>query len=129
MLRFRALKTSIAALGLIGAVETAAAQPVAIGVERIDSERPEAWAMQYFTGITSLGGFTVPERRQAGSISFGGELVWIPAMSEARQRVGFNGTKLEDLNKAPFFARPRMTVVLPAAFAATGAWVSPVELV
>src|SRR3989441_2491348 len=128
MLRFRALKTSLAALGLIGAVETAAAQPVAIGVERVDSERPEAWATQYFTGITSLGGFTVPERRRAGSISFGGELVWIPVMSEAKRRVGFNGTKLEDLNKAPFFARPRMTVALPAAFAATVAWVPPVEM-
>lgn|SRR2546425_975105 len=127
MLRFRALKTSLAALGLIGAVETAAAQPVAIGVERIDSERPEAWAMQYFTGITSVGGFTVPERRQAGAISFGGELVWIPVMSEARRRVGFNGTKLEDLNKAPFFVRPRATVALPGALAVTIAWVPPVE--
>lgn len=127
MLRCRTLKTALAGLGLIGAVETAAAQPVVTGVEPVDSERPEAWAMQYFTGITSLGGFTVPERRRAGSILFGGELVWIPVLSEARQRVGFNGTKLEDLNKAPFFVRPRVTVVLPAAFAATIGLVPPVE--
>jgi len=123
----RTLRTAVVGLGLIGAVETAAAQTLVTGVEHVDSERPEAWATQYFTGITSLGGFTVPERRRAGSISFGGELVWIPVMSEARRRVGFNGTKLEDLNKAPFFARPRMTVALPAAFAATVAWVPPVE--
>ena len=127
MVRCRTLRTAFVGLGLIGVVETAAAQTLVTGVEHVDSERPEAWATQYFTGITSLGGFTVPERRQAGSISVGGELVWIPVMSEARRRVGFNGTKLEDLNKAPFFARPRVTVVLPASVAATVAWVPPVK--
>src|SRR5437867_5597313 len=127
MVRSRTLRAAVVGLGLIGAVETAAAQILVTGVERVDSERPEAWATQYFTGITSLGGFTVPERRRAGSISFGGELVWIPVMSEAKRRVGFNGTKLEDLNKAPFFVRPRATVALPGALAATIAWVPPVE--
>ena len=124
----RTLRTALVGFGLIGAAATAAAQTVVTGVEPVDSDRPEAWATQYFTGITSLGGFTVPERREPGSILFGGELVWIPVMSETQRRVGFDGTRLEDLNKAPFFVRPRVTIAMPAALAATIAWVPPVEM-
>lgn len=105
----------------------AGAQPVVTGTEHVESDRPEAWAVKYFTSTTLLSGFGAPRPVDTGSILLGGELVWIPFLTTEQQRVGFRGTKLEDLNKAPFFARPRITIGLPADFAATVAFVPPVE--
>jgi hypothetical protein len=56
------------------------------------------------------------------------ELGWIPALGKREERVGFNGTKEEDLNKAPIFARPRLTVGLPWSAALTLAYVPPIRL-
>lgn len=119
--------TRLLAIAFIGICGTAAAQPVITGTERIDSDRPEAWALRYFTATTLLGGFDVPARRDTGSIVVGGEAVWIPYLNADQRRVGFNGTKLEDLNKAPVFVRPRIIVGLPRGLAATVAFVPPVE--
>ncbi len=96
--------------------------------EELDFDRPEAWALKYFSGATLFTGLGVPERRQAGSVELGLEAGWVPSLSEEERRVGFNGTKVEDLNKTPVFARPRLTVGLPAAFSLTLGYVPPVEV-
>jgi hypothetical protein len=103
------------------------AQPVVQDAEDLSPDRPEAWAAKYYTSTTLLSGLTVPRWREAGSIEIGGEAVWIPSLTNEQRRVGFNGTKMEDLNKAPMFARPRVTVGLPAGLAITAAFVPPVE--
>jgi hypothetical protein len=122
----RACATGTAALVLLCPAATYG-QPVAQAVERIESSRPEAWAMRYFTSATLPGGFTVPIRREPGSIRIGADLVWIPFLTADQQRVGFNGTKPEDLNKAPLFARPRLSIALPGALTTTVAAVPPIE--
>lgn len=106
----------------------AGAQSVIDFREDLDFDRPEAWALKYFSGATLFTGLGVPERRPAGSVELGLEAGWIPSLSEEERRVGFNGTKVEDLNKTPVFARPRLTVGLPAAFSLTLGYVPPVEV-
>jgi hypothetical protein len=106
----------------------APAQDVIKETERLNSDRPEAWAMNYFTSITLLAGLSVPRSREFGSIEGGAELDWIPELSPEQRRVGFNGTKEEDLNKAPIFARPRVTLGLPGRFALTLSYLPPIRI-
>lgn len=107
---------------------SAAAQSVIDFREDLDFDRPEAWAMKYFSSATLFTGLGVPERRPAGSIELGLETGWLPSLSEEERRVGFYGTKVEDLNKTAVFGRPRLTVGLPAAFTLTLGYVPPVEV-
>ena len=96
--------------------------------EDLDFDRPESWAMQYFGSIsllTDLGSSTPIDR---GSIEVGLEGGWIPSLSDDEQRVGFNGQKVEDVNRSSVMARPRVTVGLGAGFALTLGWIPPVEL-
>lgn len=95
--------------------------------ERLAFDRPEAWALKYFTSATLLAGLDTARARTPWSVSFGAELGWLPAVSEAQRFVGFNGTKPEDLNKAPVFVRPRLTIGLPGRLAVTLAFVPPVR--
>jgi len=96
--------------------------------EHLDSDRPEAWAMNYFTSVSLLSAFGTPHSRELGSLDLGLELDWIPQLSKSERRVGFNGTKEEDLNKAPIFARPRLTVGLPWNVALTLSYLPPIEV-
>src|SRR5215475_3085583 len=77
--------------------------------QHVGFDRPEAWALKYFASTTLLSGLTPPEPaegRRPGSITLGLELDWIPELDLGQRTVGFNGTKPEDLNKAPILARP-----------------------
>lgn len=118
----------LAHLLLTLASNQASAQNVVEETEFLDSDRPEAWAMNYFTSVTLLSGFSVPRSRAFGSIEGGAELGWVPQLSSAQQRVGFNGTKEEDLNKSPIFGRPRLTFGLPGKFALTLSYVPPIRI-
>ncbi len=90
--------------------------PVQAPVDQLSFDRPESWALKYFTSATLLAGLDTPRTRVPGSFSVGLELAWLPSLNEAQRRVGFDGTKLEDLNKAPVLPRPRVVVGLPARF-------------
>jgi hypothetical protein len=87
------------------------------GIEALSFDRPEAWALKYFASATLFSGLETPRTRKPWSISFGVEFGWIKPVSDANRFVGFDGTKQEDLNKAPFFLRPRVTIGLPGRFA------------
>ena len=87
------------------------------GQERIGFERPEAWAMKYFTSATVLSGLSTPDTLPPGSIAIQFESGWLPPLSAAQQRVGFNGATPQDLNKTPVFMRPRLAIGLPARMA------------
>jgi len=54
--------------------------------------------------------------------------VGLPSLNAAERRVGFGGTKEEDLNKAPLFVRPRVSVGLPNRFTATVAVTPPITV-
>src|SRR5450759_3956651 len=110
---------------LLAAGSRVAAQTSA---QQIDFNRPEAWALKYFSAVSTFTALGPPVVREAGSIDFGLEVGWIPSLSESQRRVGFDGTALEDLNKSPLFGRPRLTVGLPFGFSVEGAWVPPVGI-
>jgi hypothetical protein len=80
---------------------------------QIAFDRPEEWAMKYFTSATSLSGLSTPDIPSPGSLAVQFEIGWLPTLSTAQQRVGFDGTAPEDLNKAPVFLRPRVMLGLP----------------
>lgn len=104
------------------------AQDIISETEFLNSNRPEAWGMNYFTSITLLSGLSVPHSREFGSVEGGAEVDWIPQLSQEERRIGFNGTKVEDLNKAPIFGRPRLTLGLPWNFALTLSYLPPVRI-
>lgn len=116
----------IAAWSLVAA--GAAAQEVIDPIVDLDFERPESWAMAYFTSaglFTSLG---VNEPRPAGSFQLGAEVIWVPELDEEQRRVGYGGFKEEDINRSPVWARLRARVSLPAGFALEAGWIPPVEI-
>jgi hypothetical protein len=94
--------------------------------EHLDFNRPEAWALKYFTSTTLLTGLDTPGPSHPGSVTLGAELSALPSLNAAERRVGFNGTKEEDLNKAPVFARPRVSVGLPWRLTLTAALSPPI---
>jgi hypothetical protein len=119
-----------AALALAALAAPAAAQqpPVFGPTEELHFDEPESWAMAWFGSVTLLTGFGVPEALDPGALELGLEAGWVPSLSEEESRVGFGGTKVEDLNRVPAIGRPRLTVGLPAGWTLTGAWIPPVEI-
>lgn len=114
---------------LTASLATAAdAQFVFDSVETIDFDRAEAWAMKYVTSAALQTGFGVPRALEPGSIELGFEAGWLPSLSEDERRVGFNGTKVEDINRSSIFARPRLLVGLPAKLSLELGYVPPIEL-
>lgn len=98
----------------------------------IGFDHPEAWGLKYFTATSLLSGLQPDapsaEARRAGSVTVGLELGWLPALNAGQERIGFNGTSPEDLNKAPIFARPVIRVTLPHNFTAIIAPTPPFRL-
>jgi hypothetical protein len=88
---------------------------------QISFDRPEAWALKRFDAAL-LPSMMLPvapvELRHAGTISVGVQMGWLPMLSVAQETVGFDGTKLEDLNEAPVVIEPVIGVQLPWSFKA-----------
>jgi hypothetical protein len=93
--------------------------------QRLDFDRPEAWALKRFTSATLIGGLAEPWKQRSGAVSFGIELGWLPELDREQLRVGFSGRKEEDLNKVPIVVRPRVTVGLPGRFSVDFAATAP----
>ena len=118
----------VAGVVLLFAAGRPQAQPLVSGAENLDFDRPEAWAMKYFASLSLLTSMGAPKAYEPGAILLGFEGGWVPHLSEEQRRVGFNGTKLEDLNKTSFFGRVRATVGLPSKFSVDIGYVPPIEL-
>ena len=117
-----------AAVFLLVMPPPASAQMVMGSVEHLSFDRPESWALKYFAAATLLGGLETPSAPPPGSVSIGLEAGWLPSLTDAQQLVGYYGTESQDLNKAPFFPRPRVSIGLPGSFALVVAAVPPVPM-
>jgi hypothetical protein len=95
--------------------------------QTIAFDRPEAWAMKYFTAATSLSGLETPDDLRSGSLAVQFETGWLPPLSADEERIGFDGTTPEDLNQAPVFLRPRVAVGLPHALTVIVAFNPPLH--
>lgn len=107
---------------------TAQTQPVVGGRDVVDFDSPEGWAMARTTAATLNLGPAPPRDVEPWEIAVSAELGSIPHVDSADTRVGFGGTKFEDLNKSPVFGRGRLHVGLPANFTLELAWSPPVEI-
>lgn len=111
----------------VTAVSPATAQTVVEGTSTIDFDRPESWAMKYFARVTMPGTFGAPEPLAAGELDLALEYGQVPSLSASERRVGFNGTKIEDLNKAPYFVRPVVRLGVGKKVALAASYLPPVE--
>jgi hypothetical protein len=84
--------------------------------------------MKYFASVSLPTGLGTPEAAAPGRVDIVLEAANVPELSEAERRVGFDGTKVEDLNKTEFFGRPRILVGLPAQWSLEASYLPPVEL-
>jgi hypothetical protein len=106
----------------------AQAPPVIHNDENLASTRPEAWAMNYIAASTLMTAFGETPALPAWHWGAALDLGYIPRLSEAQQRVGFNGIKLEDLNRSPVFGRLRVILGLPGEFVAAIGYTPPLSI-
>jgi len=104
------------------------AQDVVEGTEELDWDRPEAWAMKWFASVTQFTALGPPEPRAAGSVDLAFEVGSIPHLDEDQRRVGYNGIKVDDLNKLPVLVRPRVAIGLGRNWSLDLAYIPPIEL-
>jgi hypothetical protein len=104
------------------------AQEVVRFDEDLDSKRPEAWALNYAAASTLMTGFGSTPVMAPWRWALAADLGYVPRLSESQQRVGFNGTKQEDLNRSPVFGRIRVTLGLPGEFVAELGYTPPVTI-
>lgn len=114
-------------LAVLGASD-ARAQSVVEGTEELDFDRPEAWAMKFFASLSLLTGMGVPDPIAKGAIALGFEGGFVPQLSEDERRVGFEGTKVEDLNRTHFFGRVRGKIGLSPNYALELAYLPPFDV-
>jgi hypothetical protein len=95
--------------------------------EELDSTRTEAWAMRWFAAVATPTAFGVATATAPWSFELALEGGSIPSLSAEERRVGFNGTKVEDLNRAPLFGRPVARLGLPGDVTLSAGWVPPVD--
>jgi hypothetical protein len=103
-------------------------QVVIEGTERIDFDRPEAWAMKRTASLTLMTALAPPRERAFGTFELGLELGWNPSLSEDERRVGFNGTKVEDLGRLDVIPRARVTVGLGRNVSLDLSYTPPIEI-
>ena len=113
---------------VLGATPAAQAQGVVAGTEELDFDRPEAWGMKYFASLSLLTGMGVPERMGGGGFALGFEGGLVPQLSDEQRRIGFDGTKLEDVNKTRFFGRLRAAIGLSDNYTLDVGYTPPFEV-
>jgi hypothetical protein len=96
----------------------AQAQEIIHADETLASSRPEAWAMNYMAASSFLTSFGATPALKPWGWEIAGDLGHVPSLSDSQQRVGFNGTKQEDLNRSPVFGRVRAMLGLPGGLVA-----------
>jgi hypothetical protein len=106
----------------------AQAQPVVRFDEVLRADRPEAWAMQYLASAVLPAGYGAAPPLSPGDWELAAEFAHIPSLDVDQRRVGFEGTKVENLNTAPAAGRLRATVGLPARLRLEAGWTPPVTV-
>lgn len=109
-------------LSLAGAAPLAAQY-----TEELDDTRTEAWAMRWFNAVATPTAFGVAASVEPWSFEVALEGGLIPSLSEDQRRVGFNASKVEEINRSPFFGRPIVRLGLPGELTLSAGWVPPVN--
>jgi hypothetical protein len=121
-------RAAILAITLMSLASAADAQFVLEETEEIDFDRPEAWAMKRSASLTLLTSLGPPRERAFGDLELGFELGWNPHLSEEEQRVGFNGTKVEDMGRLDLVPRARVIVGLGRRISLDLSYTPPIQI-
>jgi hypothetical protein len=96
--------------------------------EHLDTQRPEAWAMNRVAASTLVTAFGESPPLAPWQWQVSADLAHISRLSDSQRRVGFIGSKEEDLNRSPVFGRLRVALGLPHAFVAELGYTPPLEV-
>ncbi len=96
--------------------------------EVLDFDRPEAWAMKRAASLMLFTSMGPPTSREAGSVELGLEAIWNPSLSAEDRRVGFDGNKVEDLNRLEVIPRPRVRIGVGWETTLELSYLPPVEI-
>lgn len=96
--------------------------------ETLAPDRPEAWALNRVAAASLMTDFGQTGATAAGDWAIALDLGHVPHLDQRQRRVGFDGSKLEDLNKSPVFGRLRLAVGLPAGWVAEVGYTPPLEI-
>ena len=110
------------------AAPLAQAQEVVRQDENLNADRPEAWAMNRVAAASLLTSFGETPVLEPGQWALAAEAGDVPRLSASQRRVGFNGDKIEDLNKSPVFARLRWQIGLPGGWLAEVGYTPPLAI-
>jgi hypothetical protein len=127
----RALPYTLLLTTIVPTAAHAAPTPVPTvlsSTQELDFDRPESWAMKYYTSVLLMTGQGTPRPLRLGQVRVGIEGEWIPYVSDAQRMVGFNGTKTEDLNKLPAIGRLRIQVGLGWKLSLTVSYLPPITI-
>lgn len=116
-----------AAAALVPGAAVRAQTPIDV-TEELEFDTPEAWGMKFFASLMLPTGLGVPQPLGAGGVVVGFEGGLVPQLSEEERRIGFGGSKLEDLNRTRVLGRLRAAVGLSERTSLELAWVPPVEV-
>jgi hypothetical protein len=106
----------------------AAAQERIDAFEELDFERPEAWGMKFAAAVTAFTAVDAPRRREPGAFELAFEAASVPSLSTEERRIGFVGTKVEDIDRVEAIGRVRAAVGLGGGFTLELGVIPPVEL-
>lgn len=104
------------------------AQPILRDDEELAFDRPEAWAMAWFAAVTLHDGLGGPRGLEPGEVELAFDAASVPSLSREERRVGFRGTKVEDLNRTAVVGRPTVALGLPAGWTLEVGWMPPVDV-
>jgi hypothetical protein len=96
--------------------------------EQVDFDRPEAWGMKFAAAVTDFAAVEAPRPLEAGAVELGFEAASVPSLSADERRIGFVGTKEEDLDRTPVYGRLRVEIGLGHQLALELGVVPPIEL-
>ena len=115
-------------VALLARAQPAGAAVTVSGHQEVGFERPEAWAMKYFTSVTLMTGMGPPRPLHFGSVRVMADAEWIPSVSDEQRTVGFDGTKAEDMNKLPAIGRLRVSVGIGWKLSLTVSYLPPISI-
>jgi hypothetical protein len=106
----------------------AAGQETIDAFEELDFDRPEAWGMKFAAAVTAFTAVEAPRSRDPGTFELGMEAASVPSLSTEERRIGFVGTKVEDIDRVEAIGRVRAAIGLGADFTLELGVIPPVEL-
>jgi len=96
--------------------------------DEIDFDRPEAWGMKYAAAVAASTALSAEADLPSGAVETAIEVATVPSLSTEERRLGFVGTKVEDIDRPTAFGRLRWRFGLPRGWILGLGVVPPIRL-